>query len=142
MIGTTFGDNVTSLGILLSAALIARHLERLSVDVLGRVFLLALLFGIPTGLMVGLKLPCVIYAVGLCGGLLFASGGLRRGFFLSFAFGLGVLVGTAITLAPWATFLQSNFGSPLFPYFNDIFHSPLEPPVSARDLQYVPRTPA
>ena len=139
-IGTTFGDNITSLGIFASAALIVRHLERLSIDKAGRIFILALLFGLPVGLMVGLKLPSVVYAIGLCGGLVCAAGSFRRGFLLSFAFGIGVLIGCAITLGSWALFLQENFGSPLFPYFNEIFHSPLAPLTSARDTQYAPHS--
>jgi hypothetical protein len=139
-IGTTFGDNITSLGALLSAALIVRHLERLSIDKTARAFGLALAFGIPAGMMMGLKLPSVIYAVGLCGGLLFAGGGWRRNVMLSFAFGLGVLIGCAVTLGFWAVFLQNHFGSPLFPYFNEIFKSPLAPLASARDTQYAPHS--
>ena len=139
-IGTTFGDNIVSLGVFLSAALVVRHLERLSRDKASHVFGLALAFGLPMGMMTGLKLPCVIYAVGLCGGLLFTRDGWRRGLMLSFAFGVGVLLGIAITLGDWAYFLQKNFGSPLFPYFNDLFHSPLAPAVSARDTQYAPHS--
>ncbi len=137
-IGTTFGDNITSLGAFLSAALIVRHIDRLSLDKTARVFALALAFGIPSGLMMGLKLPSVIYATGLCGGLLFAGGGLRRGIWLSFAFGIGVLIGCAVTLGPWAYFLHTHFGSPLFPYFNEIFKSPLAPIASSRDIEYSP----
>jgi hypothetical protein len=37
-------------------------------------------------------------------------------------------------------FLQSHFGNPLFPYFNQLFKSPLAPLTSARDTQYVPRS--
>jgi hypothetical protein len=139
-IGTTFGDNITSLGALLSAALVVRHLERLSVDKAVRVFGLAVAFGLPAGLMMGLKLPAVIYAVGLCGGLLFAGAGWRRNITLSFAFGLGVLIGCTITLGHWASFLQTHFGSPFFPYFNEIFKSPLAPLASARDTQYAPHS--
>ena len=139
-IGTTFGDNIVSLGVFLSAALVVRHLDRLAQDKALRVFGLALAFGIPVGMMTGLKLPCVIYAVGLCGGLLFTKGDWRRGVMLSFAFGLGVLLGIALTLGQWAAFLQHTFGSPLFPYFNEVFHSPLAPPVSARDTQYAPHS--
>ncbi len=139
-IGTVFGDNITSLGALLSAALIVRHTERLILDRTLKVFSLACLFGLPAGLMMGLKLPAVIYAVGLCGGLLFLSGSFKRRFLLSFAFGIGVLIGTALTMGHWAYFLQTNFGSPLFPYFNQVFHSPLESPVSARDIEYVPHS--
>ena len=139
-IGTTFGDNIVSLGVFLSAALVVRHLERLSLDKAPRVFALALAFGVPAGMMMGLKLPSVIYAVGLCGGLLFTRDGWRRGLLLSFAFGLGVLLGITVTMGYWACFLQSNFGSPMFPYFNELFHSPLAPLVSARDTQYAPHS--
>ena len=58
----------------------------------------------------------------------------------SFLFGIGILAGIAITLGHWAWFLQTHFGSPLFPYFNAFFKSPLAPLSSARDMQYVPRT--
>ena len=139
-IGTTFGDNITSLGALLSAALVVRYGERLSADKMSSVFKLALVFGLPVGLMVGLKLPAALYAVGLCGGLLFVGKDFRRGVMLSFAFGLGVLVGCAVTLGYWMVFLQSHFGSPFFPYFNDIFKSPLAPLTSARDIQYAPHS--
>ncbi len=139
-IGTTFGDNITSLGALFSAVLVVGFWDKLSETPLRKAFILALFFGVPSGLMMGLKLPAVIYAVGLCGGLLFAGKDWRRGFALSFAFGIGVLIGCAVTLGPWMAFLQTHFGSPLFPYFNDFFKSPLAPLTSARDLQYAPHS--
>lgn len=139
-IGTTFGDNIVSLGVLLSAALIARHHERLVLDNIDRMFGLALLFGIPCGAMVGLKLPTVIYAVGLCGGMLFIGGRIGRRLALAFAFGVGILVGITLTLGHWAIFLQNHYGSPLFPYFNNFFQAPLAPLTSARDTQFIPRS--
>lgn len=139
-IGTTFYDNVTSLGTLLSAALVIRFWERLSCASAFEAFGLALAFGLPSGMMMGLKLPAALYAVGLCGGLLFIGKNWRRAILLSFAFGVGVLLGCAITLGPWAMFLQSHFGSPLFPYFNNFFQSPLAPLTSARDTQYTPHS--
>ncbi len=137
-IGTTFGDNVTSLGALLSAAMIVRHGERLFARPPAKAFAVAFAFGIPAGLVMGMKLPSVVYAVGLCAGLFFSGKGWSRRFLLSFAFGLGVLAGCVVTMGYWAAFLQIHFGSPFFPYFNNIFHSPLAPPESARDVQYVP----
>jgi hypothetical protein len=137
-IGTTFGDNITSIGLLLSAALAVRHLERLSIDTAANALPLAFLFGLPAGMMMGLKLPGVIYNLGLCAGYLFIGGGLKRRVMLAFCFGLGVLVGIAVTLGYWMYFLQTHFDSPLFPYFNQIFKSPLEPAVSARDIEYSP----
>ncbi|MDD3371607.1 MAG: hypothetical protein PHE27_07270 [Alphaproteobacteria bacterium] len=139
-LGTTFWDNVTSLGVFLSAALVIRHEGRFSRISPAKAFALAALFGVPAGMMMGLKLPSVPYAVGLCGGLLAMGGNWKRGFLLSFAFGIGVLVGGAATFGSWAFFLQTHFGSPLFPYFNNVFQSPLAPLASARDIQYVPHS--
>ncbi|MDE2030510.1 MAG: hypothetical protein KGI97_08115 [Alphaproteobacteria bacterium] len=138
LIGTTFGDNITSLGILLSAALIVRHMERLSIGKLAPAFGLAFAFGLPAGAMAGLKLPAALYCAGLCGGFAFAGGSLARRIALGLAFGLGVLVGMAVTLGPWAWFLQTRFGNPFFPYFNGFFHSPYAPSFNARDTQYAP----
>jgi hypothetical protein len=137
LIGTTFYDNVTSLGFFLSAMLVIRSYGRLMTASGARAFGLALVSGLPSGLMMGLKLPSFIFAVGFCFGVLFMGGSLRRLFLASFAFGLGVLLGVTISLGPWAWFLQTHFGSPLFPYFNEIFKSPLAPLSSARDEQFL-----
>ncbi|MFY9287197.1 MAG: hypothetical protein WAO98_01720 [Alphaproteobacteria bacterium] len=140
MLGTVFYDNVTSLGIFLSALLVIRHFDRLVNAPLKKAFLLAFLFGIPSGLMMGLKLPSVIFCVGFCFALLFVGGTFQRRFMITFAFGLGVLCGVAVTLGHWAWFLQTHFGSPLFPYFNNVFHAPLAPDSSARDTQFITRS--
>jgi hypothetical protein len=140
LLGATFYDNVTSLGLFMSALLVIRHFETLNAAPGPTAFLRALLFGLPAGLMTGLKLPCVIFCVGLDAAFLFMPGDVRRRIMLGFAFGLGVLLGMAITLGPWAWFLESHFGSPLFPYFNEIFKSSLAPAVSARDIQFIPTT--
>jgi hypothetical protein len=138
LLGTTFYDNVTSLGLFASALLVIRHFETLNTASWKRAFTRALLFGLPAGLMMGLKLPCVIFCVGLDAAFLFMPGSARRRSMLGFAFGLGVLLGVAITYGPWAWFLETHFGSPLFPYFNDIFKSSLAPAASARDIQFIP----
>lgn len=139
-LGTTFGDNITSLGILLSAALVVRFWEELFSAKVMRALSLALLFGIPSGMMMGLKLPAVIYPVGLCGGLLLSGISKRRGFLLSVAFGVGVLLGCAATLGFWAYSLQVHYGNPVFPYFNDIFHSSYAPAGSLRDTKFLPHS--
>ena len=138
LIGTTFYDNVTSLGTFLSALLVITQYERLTTGPWGRTFGLAVLVGLPAGLMMGLKLPCVIFCIGFCFSILFMGNRWRRQFVVSFGFGIGVLLGVAITLGYWAHFLQTQFGNPLFPYFNDFFKSPLAPTTSARDIQFVP----
>lgn len=137
-IGTTFYDNVTSLGVFLSALLVVRHFNALMLGPAKRAASLALLAGFPAGLMMGLKLPCALFCVALCGALLLVAGPLRRRLFVSFLFGVGVLLGVALSLGHWMIFLQTHFGSPLFPYFNNFFHAPYAPGTSARDIQFVP----
>lgn len=137
-IGTTFYDNITSLGIFLSALLVLRLAPLLLEAGLGKGFFLAFFCGLPAGLMVGLKLPAVIFAVGLCSGLLFLPGHPARRVWAALAFGCGVFLGLALTYGPWAWYLGENFGSPLFPYFNNLFQSPLAPLSSARDTQFLP----
>ena len=138
LIGTTFYDNVTSLGLFASALLVVRNRDRLIAEAPRRAFIRALLVGVPAGLMMGLKLPSAIFCVGFCFGILSMGGSFRRLFLLAFAFGIGVLIGVAAALGPWAWALETRFYNPLFPYFNDIFRSPLAPYVSARDTQFVP----
>lgn len=155
LLGTTFYDNVTSLGMFASALMILRCKDKLfapqaigkprnqaSQDARGflSAFGVALACGMPAGLMMGFKLPSVVFCVGLCGAIFLAGGPFWKRAAASFAFGFGVLAGAAISLGPWAWHLQKEFGSPLFPYFNEIFRSPLAPLASARDTQFVPRS--
>lgn len=139
LIGTTFYDNITSLGLWLSAILILYNRNQLLSGVAGAAAMLAFLFGIPAGAMMGLKLPSVVFCVALCSALLLSGGEWHRRLLLAFFFGLGVLAGLAATLGHWAYFLYENFGNPLFPYFNNYFQSPLAPALDARDIQYVPQ---
>ena len=141
MIGTSFFDNITSLGLFSSALLVLHHYKTLlSSPSLPRVLFLAGLCGFPAGLMMGLKLPFVVFCVALCSAFLFVTGPYIRRIWISFGFGLGVLLGLALSLGPWAYYLYTHYGNPLFPYFNNIFHSPLLPPVSTRDVQFIPTT--
>jgi len=137
-IGTTFYDNVTSLGLFISALLVIHYYERLIHGPANHALAIAVLAGFPAGLMMGLKLPFVVFCVGLCGALLFTAGSLKRRLLLAVGFGLGIVGGLGLSLGPWALFLQSNYQSPLFPYFNNVFHSPLSPATSARDTQFIP----
>ncbi len=139
-IGTTFYDNVTSLGIFGSALLALRFAPLLTAGPAPRAALRAFVAGIPAGVMMGLKLPSVVFCVGLCAAMLTFGTSWQRRLQNGFFFGLGVLVGLAVSFSYWGWFLQTNFGSPLFPYFNDIFKSPLAPITSGRDTQFIPQT--
>ncbi|MFA6280291.1 MAG: hypothetical protein WC612_05825 [Bdellovibrionales bacterium] len=139
-IGTTFYDNITSLGLFASALMVIRFYPRLIYAPWRIALFFAFIAGLPAGVMMGFKLPFVIFTVGLCGAMLFVTGAWTRRLCIAFGFGLGVLAGLAIALGPWAWYLQEHYQSPLFPYFNDIFKSPLAPLDSGRDMQFLPTT--
>lgn len=139
-IGTTFYDNVLSLGLFASALLSLRFWNALNALPPFKALLLALLCGLPAGLMMGLKLPVVIFCLGLNGAFLFVTGPLARRVWIAFGFGLGVLLGLAATYGPWAAFLISTYGSPVYPYFNGAFPTPFDPPAFIRDIKFIPVT--
>jgi hypothetical protein len=139
LIGTTFYDNVTSLGFFASALLMIRNWDRFFALTTPRAVLLAFLCGLPAGLMMGLKLPFVTFCVGLCFAPLFIGGPLLRRFWISFGFGLGVLAALALSLGPWAWHLYTAYGNPLLPYFNNYFHSFMTTAESSRDIKFIPQ---
>jgi hypothetical protein len=136
-IGTVFYDNITSLGIFLSALLLLRRLDFMQTAPEKKALIYAALCGIPAGAVAGLKMTCASYCVGLCIALLIFTPQMRRCFLLAFCFGLGVLAGFALTYGHWGWYLYTQFGSPTFPLFNIIFRSPLLPSDSLL-LDYAP----
>jgi len=80
--------------------------------------------GLLCGVADGLKLTTATYAVGLCCALLLQRPIFRVGLGHALAFGFAVLAGVAVAAGPWMWTLYSHFANPLFPYFNDVFHSP------------------
>ena len=138
LIGTTFGDNLTSLGVLAGILLVVRHHKKLLEGPWMHASMLVFGIGLLPGLMMGLKLPGVIYCIGICFAFLFATGSVVRRLALSFMCGLGVLVGVVLALGHWAWVLETQFGSPLFPYFNDTFKSPMLGAINLRDTKFLP----
>jgi hypothetical protein len=132
-IGCVFYDNVTSIGVLLSALLLAWRLDFLLKGDLTQAMAKAALFGLPIGLCVGLKMTCASFCVGECFALLVVSTVSRRGFLVTFGFGCGAVLGFIVTYGHWAWHLYSLYDSPTFPYFNRLFHAPLVPPVAIGD---------
>ncbi len=139
LIGTTFYDNVTSLGVLGAMILLLRA-GRDPAASLGRVALRGFVSGLPMGVAVGLKIPCAFFAVALGAGTLVFPGTVVVRLARAAGFGVGVLVGFAVVFGPWGWFLATHFGNPFFPYFNDVFQSPFAPSTSFRDTKFVPST--
>ena len=87
----------------------------------------------------GLKLTALPYVVGLTLAVFSLPGALRRRTLRGFIFGVGVLVGIAAFGGLWFWDMWRYSGNPVFPYFNDLFHSPLVPPGSFRDENFLPK---
>ena len=136
-IGTTFADNVISL-LMLSALwiLVARH--RALGGPLATAAGTALAVGVFAGLAVGLKQPAAVYATGLGLGFLGLALPWKRRAALFMAFGAGGLIGLACTGGFWLYELWSRFGNPLFPYFNNVFHSSMAGAADYRDTRFLP----
>jgi hypothetical protein len=137
-LGNTMGDNMTALCVLGALLMVLRHWDALAAA-RGRGLALALLAGLLMGAGTGLKLTNATYALALCLALLTLPGGVWRGLARALAFGAGVLAGIAATAGHWYWRMWSEFGNPLFPQFNDIFHAPLAAPIGVGDTHWLPR---
>ncbi|MBY6261343.1 hypothetical protein EI613_05290 [Azospirillum sp. 412522] len=124
LIGTTFQDNVVSLGVLGAAAVIAGGLPGILDGRALPSFARVAAAGLLAGAAMGLKNPTVIYAVGLCLGFLALPARPWRRLWLAFFFGIGVLVGLALGGGVWMAHLWHDYGNPVFPHMNHIFKSP------------------
>ncbi|MEA1677075.1 hypothetical protein [Nitrospirillum sp. BR 11163] len=141
LLGTTFYDNVISLFVL-GGILVAVGGEGAAWSAPnGPAFRRVVLAGLLVGSGVGLKQPTIVFAVGTCAAFLAAGGTPWRRLLLAFFFGLGVLAGMAIFSGHWMWFLWSHFQNPLFPYFNNVFHSPWGTPDPYRDDKFIPKGP-
>ena len=124
LIGTTFQDNVVSLGVLGAAAGVAGSLPGILDGRALPSFARVAAAGLLAGAAMGLKNPTVIYAVGLCLGFLALPARPWRRLWLAFFFGIGVLVGLALGGGLWMAHLWHDYGNPVFPHMNHIFKSP------------------
>ena len=54
------------------------------------------------------------------------------------AFGAAAAAATLLTAGPWVLEVMKETGNPVFPFANDIFHSPFAPPVAMADNRFRP----
>lgn len=136
VVGTTYYDTLAGLPIYVAIWLIARAglvaFEgplRQSVPVL-------LAAGIAAGAGMGLKQTGVVLAGGIGVAIVLLPG---RRIAHGAAYGVGILLGVGLTAGFWLWHLWQATGNPLFPYFNDIFRSPLGPIGNNRTHHAMPR---
>ncbi|HEY5348050.1 MAG TPA: hypothetical protein VIJ72_07650, partial [Rhizomicrobium sp.] len=80
------------------------------------------------------------FAIGFAAALIALGGDLKHQAARLLAGGLGGVAGFALFSAWWMLHMQALTGNPLFPYFNEYFHSTLALAAPYRDLRFVPRT--
>ena len=97
--------------------------------------------GLLCGAAAGLKLTSAYAGVGLGVALAVARGGTAadRGWRVG-VFGAGCVAGAVMLAGWWWWRVYGETGSPLFPYFNGLFRSPLAAPVSTVDTRFFPRS--
>ncbi len=95
-----------------------------------------LICGLLVGLAVGLKLTGAAFGMSFALLVLWPSGDLRQRVARLCEWSLGGLVGFAVFYAPWGWHLWVHYQNPFFPYFNDLFHSPLVDPLRYADMRF------
>ncbi|MGD0866831.1 MAG: hypothetical protein ABSA49_14885 [Rhizomicrobium sp.] len=136
--GATYYDNVMSVFVLMGLALIIVQRDLLRDGPLWRGMAISAFAGGLTGSAVGLKLPEAPFALGFAAALAILPGDWRHRCTRLLAGGLGGVVGVALFAAYWFVKMQHLTGNPLFPYFNEVFHSPLALTASYRDMRFIP----
>ncbi len=127
-IGTQFNDNLTSIGIMLTVLLVLRNIDFLMTETGCRVLERGALFGLPAGLALGLKITCLPFCLGICVAALILTPDWRKCLWLAVCVGFGITLGFLLAYGHWAYYLWQHFDSPMFPFFNAVFRSPLLPP--------------
>ncbi|NYH22303.1 glycosyltransferase 87 family protein [Paraburkholderia bryophila] len=137
-LGNSMGDDTTALLNLGGLLTVLANWQRLA-EVSFSATLVAIGSGLLVGLGAGLKLTNAVYAVALCLSLLSYPGNLVVRLRISFLFGVGVLIGIAITGGYWMFHMWELFGNPMYPQFGAIFHNPLTQQAAAADVRWLPR---
>src|SRR6185437_6686360 len=87
---------------------------------------------------VGLNLPEGLFAFGFAAVLAVLPGSFRRRAARLTAGAIGGLFAVVLFAGYWFIKIYRETGNPLFPYFNQYFHSPLALQASYRDTRFIP----
>jgi hypothetical protein len=131
-LGTTFGDNVVTLGPLCALWLVLTHFEPIARGELRTAWCTLVGAGFLAGVAAGLKQPETTYALGLCLAFFAVPVTGARRLSLALLFGVGVLLGFAASDGFWLWHLWRAYGNPLMPFENQIFRSPWALPEAYR----------
>jgi len=96
--------------------------------------------GALVGLASAAKLSNAVFAVALCGLWLLKCAAGQAPWRRLASFAAGLAAAFAAGAAWWMAWLWHDFGNPVFPLFNPIFHSPYAPPQALASLRFVPES--
>lgn len=137
--GATYYDNVMSVLVLGGVALVVVWRNVLRDGALWQGAVLSAAAGFLVGSAVGLKLPEAPFALGFGAALLILPGDWRHRSSRLAAGAAGGIAGVALFAGFWMAKMAHLTGNPLFPYFNEIFRSPLALHASYRDVRFIPK---
>lgn len=135
--GTTYYDNILSVFVLGGLALLVCNRETLASASWLKGASIAALAGLMTGAAMGLKLPEAPFTLGFAAVLILLPGDAKHRLTRIAAGGIAGVIGVALTGGYWMVFLDHATGNPLFPYFNQYFHSPIVLAAAYRDERFL-----
>lgn len=138
MFGTTYHDNTMSLIGLTAIAILVVNRHRLREGPLWQTAAITAGAGLLAGSIVGLKLPEFPLAIGFAATLVALGGNWKHQGVRLVVGGVAGLIGVALMMGYWTLYLDHATGNPLFPYFNDVFKSPLALNAPYRDMRFLP----
>lgn len=138
LIGATSSDNLATLGLITNDSKVALlvisslyfYVRYIQSSRLTDLVLASLLVGFCTAF----KLTTAIYCIAAVIAFIFTCRSLKPLFIVVATISLAFLLGNGY----WMVKLYHNFQSPLFPYYNNVFHSPFAPFFSGSDKLYYP----
>lgn len=138
LVGTSFGDLVTSVPVLVGLWLVARSVP--ARDGPGSLGLKTFALGAAlVGAAVGMRVHTVIYVVALASAILLLHFPNRREKSRAMVvFSLAAVGGWIACFGPWAWRVYREFGNPVFPLYNGVFGSPDFPSSNLPLTSFVP----
>jgi hypothetical protein len=138
-IGNTSNDVPVAIGVFAALLILIRNFSALQkVEFNRKVVASVFVAGIFAGMSVGLKLTTAVYAPGLVLAVFICVPGFRNRSVYATALGLGMVLGVIVFAGYWMQRMWTFGANPVFPYFNQLFHSPLLVNGSYRDPSYFP----
>ncbi len=137
-VGTSMGDNLVSILLLAAILLIIRHLST-STRAGRREGYRVAAAGCLGGLAVGLKLTAAVFVVPMAVSLVVVALVSRMRLKPVALLIACMLFGFMVSYGFWGVTLYRQYGSPCFPFLNQVFHSQYYGNEDARDSRFFPR---